>query len=101
MGKAARTRSPGGLPEITIYLEDRSLNKRSTTGGAAKVVVECVDTGGRIVWNRPESWPFTDTDQGRSTRTRTSAWTRRCSTASRAVVSPARSRRSGPLALAA
>ena len=64
MGKAARTRSPGGLPEITIYLEDRSLNKRSTTGGAAKVVVERVDTGGRIAWNRPESWPFTDTDQG-------------------------------------
>jgi hypothetical protein len=43
---------------------DHSLNKRSTTGGAAKVVVECVDTGGRIVWNRPEPWPFTDTDQG-------------------------------------
>ena len=57
-------RSPGGLPEITIYLEDRSLNKRSTTGGAAKVVVECVDAGGRIVWNRPERWPFADTDQG-------------------------------------
>ena len=57
-------RSPGGLPEITIYLEDRSLNKRSATGGAARVVVECVDTGGRIVWNRPERWPFADTDQG-------------------------------------
>jgi hypothetical protein len=57
-------RTPGGPPEITIYIEDRSLNKPSTAGGDTSVVVECVDTEGRIVWKLPEAWPFTDTDQG-------------------------------------
>ena len=55
-------RTPGGLPEITIYVEDRSLNKSGTAGGATTVVVECVDAGGRVVSSRPEPWPFTDTD---------------------------------------
>jgi hypothetical protein len=57
-------RTPGGLSEITIYIEDRSLNKASTAGGDTSVVVECVDTEGRIVWKLPEAWPFTDTDDG-------------------------------------
>ncbi len=57
-------RTPGGLPEITIYLEDRSVNRSSTAGGAATVVVECVDAEGRLVWDRPQAWPFADTDQG-------------------------------------
>ena len=57
-------RTPGGSPEITIYIEDRSLNKPSTAGGDTSVVVECTDTEGRIVWKLPEAWPFTDTDQG-------------------------------------
>jgi hypothetical protein len=57
-------RTPGGLPEITIYIEDRSLNQPSTAGGDTSVVVECVDTEGRIVWKLPEAWPFTDTDRG-------------------------------------
>jgi hypothetical protein len=57
-------RTPGGPPEVIVYIEDRSLNERSTAGGAATVVVECVDAEGQVVSSRPESWPFTDTDQG-------------------------------------
>ncbi len=57
-------RTPGGLPEITIYLEDRSLNKASTARGAATVVIECVDADGQVVSSRPEAWPFLDTDEG-------------------------------------
>jgi hypothetical protein len=57
-------RTPGGGPELIIYVEDRSLNERATAGGATSVVVECVDAEGRIVWTRPERWPFTDTDDG-------------------------------------
>jgi hypothetical protein len=57
-------RPPGGVPEVIVYIEDRSLNEPSTAGGAATVVVECVDAGGEVVSSKPESWPFTDTDQG-------------------------------------
>jgi hypothetical protein len=57
-------RTPGGLPEITIYVEDRSLNEPATAGGASTVVVECVDADGVVVSSRPERWPFTDTDEG-------------------------------------
>ena len=57
-------RTPGDVPEITIYIEDRSLNKPSTAGGDTSVVVQCVDTEGRIVWKLPEAWPFSDTDSG-------------------------------------
>ena len=57
-------RTPGGLAEITIYVEDRSLNEPATAGGASTVVVECVDADGRVVSSRPERWPFTDTDDG-------------------------------------
>ncbi|MET0973021.1 MAG: hypothetical protein ABWY95_06330 [Thermoleophilaceae bacterium] len=57
-------RTPGAVPEIIVYLEDRSLNEPSTAGGAATVIVECVDDGGEVVSSKPESWPFTDTDQG-------------------------------------
>ena len=57
-------RTPGGLPEITIYVEDRSLNEPATAGGARTVVVECVDAEGRVVSSRPEPWPFADTDEG-------------------------------------
>jgi hypothetical protein len=57
-------RTPGGVPEIVLYVEDRSLNDPSTAGGAATVVVECVDADGEVVSSQPEGWPFTDTDQG-------------------------------------
>jgi hypothetical protein len=57
-------RTPGGVPEIIVYVEDRSLNEPSTAGGAGTVIVECVDDGGEVVSSKQESWPFTDTDQG-------------------------------------
>jgi hypothetical protein len=57
-------RTPGGVPEIVVYVEDRSLNEPSTAGGAPTVVVECVDAGGAVVSSNPERWPFSDTDQG-------------------------------------
>jgi hypothetical protein len=54
----------GGLAEITVYVEDRSLNAPETAGGAPTVTVECVDGSGRVVFSEPERWPFTDTDDG-------------------------------------
>jgi hypothetical protein len=57
-------RSPGGLPEIIVYVEDRSLNVPATAGGTPTVVVECMDADGRVVSSRPEAWPFSDTDGG-------------------------------------
>jgi hypothetical protein len=57
-------RTPGGMPEVIVYVEDRSLNEPATAGGATSVVVECADAEGRVVWSRPERWPFTDTDDG-------------------------------------
>jgi hypothetical protein len=57
-------RTAGDLPEITIYVEDRSLNKPSTAGGDTSVAVECVDAEGRVVWKLPGAWPLTDTDAG-------------------------------------
>ena len=52
----------GASGSRAIYIEDRSLNNPSRAGGDASVLVECVDTQGRIVWKLPEAWPFTDTD---------------------------------------
>ena len=57
-------RTPGDLPEITVYLEDRSLNEPATAGGAATVILECMDADGQVLTSRPERWPFTDTDEG-------------------------------------
>jgi hypothetical protein len=64
------SKRPAGLrvertaTELTVYVEDRSLNEPATAGGAPTVVVECVDGDGRIVSRRPEAWPFGETDQG-------------------------------------
>jgi hypothetical protein len=57
-------RNPGGRAEIIVYIEDRSNNEPSTAGGAATVVVECMDADGEVVSSQPEGWPFTDTDRG-------------------------------------
>jgi hypothetical protein len=54
----------GGVSELTMYLEDSSLNEPATAGGAPTVVVECVDAEEQVVSSRPEAWPFADTDQG-------------------------------------
>ncbi len=55
-------RNPNGLPEVVVYVEDRSLNRRATAGGADRVTVECENEAGEVVLKRPERWPFTDTD---------------------------------------
>ena len=53
-----------GLAEITVYVEDRALNKANTAGGAREVDVQCVDRGGELVFAKTEPWPFADTDGG-------------------------------------
>ena len=55
-------RNPSGLPELIVYVEDRSLNRRETAGGARRVTVECENGAGEVLLRRPEPWPFTDTD---------------------------------------
>lgn len=55
-------RNPDGLPEVIVYVEDRSLNQPGTAGGARRVTVECEDRSGEVVFRRPERWPFTETD---------------------------------------
>jgi hypothetical protein len=56
-------RTPG-LPEVVVYVEDQEVNQAETTGGAARITLECVDSDGRVVWSSREAWPFGDTDQG-------------------------------------
>jgi hypothetical protein len=56
-------RTPG-VPEIVVYVEDRDANRPETADGAARIVLECVDGDGQVVWSSRESWPFTQTDEG-------------------------------------
>jgi hypothetical protein len=63
---------PGGLkverapdvPELIVYVEDLNVNRPETTGGAARVTLECVDGEGQVVWSSREAWPFVETDEG-------------------------------------
>ncbi len=65
-------REPGGLrvertpgvPEIVVYVEDLDANRPETADGAARIVLECVDGDGQVVWSSRESWAFTETDEG-------------------------------------
>ena len=41
-----------GLPEVVIYLEDPDVNTPDTTGGAKRVVIECIDRTGAVVFRR-------------------------------------------------
>jgi hypothetical protein len=70
-GEAAREQRPApglrleGAPgEITVYLDDRKLNRAATAGGARQVTLECVDTNSVVVYSAPVAWPFLDTDAG-------------------------------------
>lgn len=54
-------RSPA-VPELLVFLNPDS-NTPERTGGRRTVIVECLDTGGRVVARQDETWPFTDTDQ--------------------------------------
>jgi hypothetical protein len=49
-------------PELLVFLKPE-VNKPGRAEGSTSVTVECVDTGGRVVGSKVESWPFTDTDQ--------------------------------------
>jgi hypothetical protein len=55
-------RNPSGLPELIVYVEDRSLNRAATAGGARRVTVECENRAGEVLFRQPERWPFSDTD---------------------------------------
>jgi hypothetical protein len=56
-------RAPG-LPEVIVYVEDPEVNRADTTGGAARVTLQCLDRDGEVVWSSRERWPFTNTDGG-------------------------------------
>jgi hypothetical protein len=59
-----RVERAGGLAEMTLYVEDPSVNALATTDGADTVVIECLDGGGKVVFSERERWPFSDTDGG-------------------------------------
>ena len=53
-----------GLPEVVIYLEDPNVNEPDTNRGRTRVGIECVDSGGAVIFRGAERWPFSDTDGG-------------------------------------
>ena len=53
-----------GLPEIVVYLQDPDVNTPATTDGAKRVVLECADHAGAVVFTGTERWPFRDIDGG-------------------------------------
>jgi hypothetical protein len=53
-----------GLPEIVVYLQDPDVNTPDTTDGAKRVVIECTNRAGAVVFTATERWPFSDTDGG-------------------------------------
>ena len=54
-----------GIPEVVIYLEDPGVNDPKTNGGRTRVRIECLDSGGAVIFRGRERWPFSDTDGGR------------------------------------
>ena len=54
-----------GLSEVVIYLEDPEVNAPSTNEGRTRVRIECLDSGGTVIFRGAERWPFSDTDGGR------------------------------------
>jgi hypothetical protein len=70
-------RNPTGLPELIVYVEDRSLNRAATAGGARRVTVECENRAGEVLFRQPEPWPFSDTNGDATDPTLTWASTRR------------------------
>jgi hypothetical protein len=66
--------SPDGLriepsklrrPEIVVYVQDVSMNKPETAGGASRILMACRDSDGADVFQRRVRWPFKDTDGGK------------------------------------
>ena len=60
-----RVERSAGVPEVVIYLQDPSVNDPETNRGRARVKVECLDSGGAVLFRGAERWPFSDTDGGR------------------------------------
>jgi hypothetical protein len=60
-----RVERSAGIPEVVIYLQDPEVNQPETNGGRTRVGVECLDSGGAVVFRGAERWPFSDTDGGK------------------------------------
>ena len=54
-----------GTPQVVVYLEDPAVNDPATNHGRPTVAIECMDSGGAVIHNARERWPFSDTDGGR------------------------------------
>jgi hypothetical protein len=52
------------VPEVIVSVEDPEVNRAETSGGAARVTLQCLDRDGEVVWSSRERWPFTNTDGG-------------------------------------
>jgi hypothetical protein len=52
----------GGLSELTVTLEDPSVNLPQTADNAGTVTLECVDQDGQAVLSEPQVWPFGGAD---------------------------------------
>jgi hypothetical protein len=52
-------------PGVVIYLEDPEVNELETNHGRNSVTIECMDSGGTVVFRDAQRWPFSDTDGGR------------------------------------
>jgi hypothetical protein len=50
--------------DLTIYVEDRAVNRPETTHGSTEVTVECLDRARAVQFQTRQPWPFTGTDGG-------------------------------------
>ena len=60
-----RVERSAGVPEVVIYLQDPAVNDPKTNRGRTRVRVECMDSGGTVIFRGSERWPFSDTDGGK------------------------------------
>jgi hypothetical protein len=60
-----RVERSAGVPEVVIYLQDPAVNDPKTNRGRTRVGVECMDSGGTVIFRGAERWPFSDTDGGK------------------------------------
>jgi hypothetical protein len=57
--------SPPDSPGVAVYLQDPEVNELGTNHGRRSVTIECMDSGGTVVFRGRRRWPFSDTDGGR------------------------------------
>ena len=48
----------GGEPELVVYVLDRAKNRPQTSGGRARVTLECLDESGKVLVKAGQRWPF-------------------------------------------